>query len=128
MRTRLALLAPLLALCAPLLVPASGFAQYAYDRHVVFDNSLSVRAHHYTEGSVVAPSELELIDGRWPLETATCVTPPNCLRLSWRSGRGADWRMTLRLTRYYANIKPVRLRRCRSRPTPTRRSRTTRRR
>ena len=66
-----------------------------------------MRAHHYTEGSVVAPSELELIDGRWPLETATCVTPPNCLRLSWRSGRGADWRMTLRLTRYYANIKPA---------------------
>ena len=66
-----------------------------------------MRAHHYTEGSVVAPSELELIDGRWPLETATCVTPPNCLRLSWQSGRGADWRMTLRLTRYYANIKPA---------------------
>ena len=107
MSTRLAPIAPLLALIAPLLFPAPGLAQYAYDRHVAFDTSLSVRAHHYTEGSVVAPSELELIDGRWPLETATCVTPPNCLRLSWRSGRGADWRMTLRLTRYYANIKPA---------------------
>ncbi len=107
MGTRFALLARLLAVVAPLLVPAPSAAQYAYDRHVVFDNSLSVRAHHYTEGSVVAPSELELIDGRWPLETTTCVTPPNCLRLSWRSAPGADWRMTLRLTRYYASLKPA---------------------
>jgi hypothetical protein len=100
---------PLLATLALLLATASSAAPapYAYDRHVLFDNSLSQRAHHYSEGSVVAPSALALVDGRWPLDTQTCLTPPNCLRLAWRSAPGGDWRMALRLTRYYSNIKPV---------------------
>ena len=82
-------------------VPSAAVAQVDYDLHVAFDNSLSPRAYYYSEGSVVAPSELDLSNGRFPVEEGTCVTPPNCLRLAWRSARGGDWRMTLRLTRNY---------------------------
>jgi hypothetical protein len=84
-----------------ILVPGAALAQIDYDRHVAFDNSLTEGSYYHSEGSVVPPSELELVDGRFPLEGSRCVTPPNCLRLKWRSGRGADWRMTLKLTRHY---------------------------
>ncbi len=82
-------------------LPSAAGAQVDYDLHVAFDNSLSPGAYYYSEGSVVAPSELDLSNGRFPVEEGTCVTPPNCLRLAWRSVRGGDWRMTLRLTRNY---------------------------
>ena len=90
MSTRLAPIAPLLALIAPLLFPAPGLAQYAYDRHVAFDNSLSVRAHHYTEGSVVAPSERLSVASTQLAESPIMPTPPIASRRSSSSrGRGA---------------------------------------
>ena len=91
----------LAAAAAILLVPGTSAAESAYDRHIAFDNSVAPGAYYYSEGSATLPSELELADGKFPLETARCVTPPNCLRLRWRSGRGGDWRMTLRLKRPY---------------------------
>jgi hypothetical protein len=72
-----------------------------YDRQVVFDNSLVETGYFYSEGSSVAPSQLELSDGRFPVEGAWKVSPPNSLRLRWRSNPGGDWRMVLKVpTRY----------------------------
>ena len=79
-------------------------AQSAYDRHVAFDNSLTTPGYYYSEGDVVSPSELELVDGKLPVDASTCVTPPNCLRLKWRSGKGGDWRVTLNLKRHYGGV------------------------
>ena len=64
---------------------------------MAFDNSLTTPGYFYSDGDVVAPSELELANGKLPVEASTCVTPPNCLRLKWRSGKGGDWRATLNL-------------------------------
>jgi hypothetical protein len=92
------------AVFALLSLAAPASAQIAYDRHMLFDNSLGTGFYSYSDGSVVAPSELELVHGKWPIEETQCVTPPNCLRLKWRSRRGGDWRMMLNLRRHYSTI------------------------
>src|SRR4029079_1593315 len=79
-------------------------AQSSYDRHVAFDNSLTTPEYFYSRGEVAAPSELELANGKLPVETSTCTTPPNCLRLKWRSGKGGDWHATLNFKHFYGNI------------------------
>ena len=89
-------------------LPSAAVAQVDYDLHVAFDNSLSPGAYYYSEGSVVAPSELDLVERQVSRREGTCVTPPNCLRLTWRSRAGGDWRMTLRLTRNYTHREPLR--------------------
>jgi len=88
----------LLRAALALFVPSHAWAQFDYDRHVAFDNSLTRSSYHYSEGSVIPPSDLELADGRLPIEEATCHTAPNCLRLRWRSETSGDWRVTIRLT------------------------------
>ncbi len=87
-----------------ILVAESGLAQSEYDRHVAFDNSLTDRSYYYSEGSYVSPSELELVDGKFPVEETRCVTPPNCLRLKWTSRGGGDWRIALNLRKHYRNV------------------------
>ncbi|HTL17896.1 MAG TPA: glucoamylase family protein [Patescibacteria group bacterium] len=72
-----------------------------YDRHVVFDNSSSEGSYYRSEGSVVAPSQLELSEGKIPVETNRFKSPPNCLRLKWRSARGGDWRWKLKTAAQY---------------------------
>src|SRR5271168_4963997 len=67
-----------------------------YDRHVFFDNSPADRCYYPSEGSVVAPSKLELIDGKCPVDPIHFISPPNSLRLKWKSAPGGDWRMRLR--------------------------------
>ncbi|MER3453530.1 MAG: hypothetical protein C4344_07930 [Acidimicrobiia bacterium] len=79
----------------------SAFAQIDYDRHVAFDNSLTDDNYYYSEGSFVAPSELELAKGKIPVEATRHVTPPNSLRLKWRSRSGGDWHVALKLERFY---------------------------
>ncbi len=86
------------------LLPGTVAAQFDYDRHVVFDNSLPDRSHYRSQGSFVSPSELELVDGKLPVAEERCVTPPNCLRLKWRSQRGGDWRVSLDLKRHWGNL------------------------
>ncbi|MGH9338990.1 MAG: glucoamylase family protein, partial [Acidobacteriota bacterium] len=87
-----------------LLLPSTIPAQSQYDRHIAFDNSLTDKSHYYSEGSYVSPSELELADGKFPVEETRCVTPPNCLRLRWRSRSGGDWRLALNLRKHYRNV------------------------
>ncbi len=91
----------LFALVLVALVPSEAWAQHEYDRHNVFDNSLTSDSYYYSSGSVVAPSELDLVRERIPISATPCHTPPNCLRLTWRSRTGADWRVTLNLNKHY---------------------------
>lgn len=78
-------------------------AQSDYDRHVAFANSLTSGSFYYSQGSFVAPSELELVEGKFPVDESHSVTPPNSLRLKWRSGTGGDWQMTLRVRQRYGS-------------------------
>jgi hypothetical protein len=78
-----------------LLLPLAAQAQFDYDRHIAFDNSLTQRSYYYSRGSFTAPSELELDHLKIPVEVDHSVTPPNSLRLRWLSKTGGDWAMTL---------------------------------
>ncbi|MFT3780529.1 MAG: glucoamylase family protein [Nibricoccus sp.] len=75
--------------------------QSIHDRHVIFDNGLGAGGYYHSEGFVVAPSTLELWNGRFPVATDHFVSPDNSLRLHWKSAEGGDWRMTVMIpTRY----------------------------
>jgi exo beta-1,2-glucooligosaccharide sophorohydrolase (non-reducing end) len=78
-----------------LTISVAGQAQFNYDQHVVFDNSLSTKSFFYSRGSVIAPSELELNHDRFPIEQQQSHTPPNALRLKWGSRTGGSWNMSL---------------------------------
>ena len=68
-----------------------------YYRHVVFDNSLTLDAYFYTQGSANGSSLLELKGNRLPVETKTFLTPPNALRLQWQSRPGGGWEGEVRV-------------------------------
>ena len=55
-------------LVAWLCFPFAAFAQIGYDGHVVFDNSLADGSWHYSGSHVVGPSELDLVDGKLPVD------------------------------------------------------------
>lgn len=76
-------------------------AQSEYDRHVIFDNSLADRFYYHSHGSAVAPSTLEIVAGKFPVEDQKFFTPPNSLRLKWNSQFGGDWRMALKVVSHY---------------------------
>jgi hypothetical protein len=80
---------------------AMGQTPAMYDRCVVFENSAASGSYYHSEASVVTPSELEIVDGKAPVEGGRFVSPPNCLRLAWRSAAGGDWRMTLKVASRY---------------------------
>ena len=80
-------------------------AQYDYDRHVAFDNSITSDFYYYSQGSAVAPSELELDHGKFPVEQGHSLTPPNSLRLKWRSRTGGSWTMALEVRSRYGMIE-----------------------
>src|SRR5260370_6087121 len=62
-----------------------------YYRHTLFDNSLTQDAYFYSSGKASAPSILELVHGKLPVETQPFYTPPNPLRLKWQSTQGGAW-------------------------------------
>lgn len=95
-------LAVLIAL-APLFTDTTP-AQSVYDRHIAFDNSLTDKSHYYSSGSYVAPSELELVNGKLPVEERNFMSPPNALRLKWRSQNGGDWQASLNLIPFYRRV------------------------
>ena len=88
--------------CIVVLLATAAAAQTTYDRHVIFDNSLPDGGYDACNSYLVAPSTLELNDNKFPVETKHFVSPPNALRLKWRSAPGGDWRMTLEIPRRYA--------------------------
>jgi exo beta-1,2-glucooligosaccharide sophorohydrolase (non-reducing end) len=77
---------------------ASAIAQAAsvHERHVFFENSAADQSSFYSDASVVAPSELEIVSGKLPVDTAQFRSPPNSLRLKWKSAAGGDWHVTLK--------------------------------
>lgn len=85
-----------------LLSLARTVAQSTYDRHVIFDNSVPDGGYESSNSYLVPPSTLETNDGKWPVDGTHFVSPPNGLRLRWRSAPGGDWRMTVKVTRRYA--------------------------
>jgi exo beta-1,2-glucooligosaccharide sophorohydrolase (non-reducing end) len=77
-----------------------------YDRHVFFENSLPDRSYNQSEGMVVAPSQLDLADGKVPVESQHFMSPPNGLRLKWKSASGGEWRIKLKsMARYGRNLE-----------------------
>lgn len=96
-----------LLLIAALLAPAFHlFAESPYDDHVIFMNSLADGGYDSSTSFVIAPSRLETDAGRFPVETAHWVSPPNGLRLSWTSASGGDWQMTLKVPQRYTREFP----------------------
>lgn len=76
--------------------------EVVYDDHVIFDNSPSEDGYDASLSYLVAPSTLETSDGKFPVDSRHFVSPPNGLRLSWRSAPGGDWKMTLKVRRRHA--------------------------
>ena len=77
-------------LCLAVVCPfAKGDTQYY--KHTFFDNSLEPDAYYYSSGKASSPSTLELIHGRLPVSRDLFYTPPNALRLKWRSVRDGGW-------------------------------------
>jgi hypothetical protein len=74
-------------------------------RHVIFDNSLADGSWYYSRGHVVGPSELDVVDGKLPVDGSHYLTPPNALRLNWRSATGGDWSVTLDVRGRYRRVK-----------------------
>ncbi|MGA8206391.1 MAG: hypothetical protein WB812_17890, partial [Woeseiaceae bacterium] len=92
----------LLVLAGPPGIVAASEAPSYYDRHVIFDNSSAGDAFDRSRGSVVEPSSLDLIEGMLPVAVERFTSPPNALRLSWRSAFGGDWQASIRVGRHYA--------------------------
>ncbi len=88
------------------LFPRLLLAQAGYDQHVLFDNSLTPARYFYSSVQTSEPSSLDLDRGRVPVDTTVFVTPPNALRLAWRSAAGGYWEATLRPSRW-RNRDPV---------------------
>ena len=72
-----------------------------YDRHVVFDNARVAGPYHFSITSSTAPSEFESSDTRLPVETQIFHSPPNSLRLKWTSRYGGNWRVSIRVEKYF---------------------------
>lgn len=76
------------------------FAQAGYLNHVIFANSITADNDFYTGGKSVSPSSIEAVDGRLPVETSTFVSPPNALRIHWKSAQGGSWDAEIRAISY----------------------------
>ncbi len=68
-----------------------------YYRHSLFDNSVASDSYYYSGGRAVFPSTLELVAGQLPVETQNFLSPPNSLRLKWRSMPGGSWEGEVRV-------------------------------
>ena len=77
--------------------PAS--TEVVYDDHVIFDFSPSDRGYDASCSYLVPPSTLETSNGKFPVDSRHFVSPPNALRLSWKSATGGDWQMILKVRR-----------------------------
>jgi len=72
-------------------LPAPAAADGDYYNHILFDNSLTPNNDYYTQAQGVHPSTLATQEGRIPVETKLFFTPPNALRLQWRSVTLGSW-------------------------------------
>ena len=79
-----------------LILSSSAVADTEYYRHILFDNSLESDAYYYSAGKASSPSSLELDHGKLPVSTSIFFTPPNALRLKWRSVPDGGWEASIR--------------------------------
>jgi hypothetical protein len=84
-------LARLFAGGAILSLGSAALATTLYERHVVFDNTRGTGWYLYSAGEAVAPSRVDLVNGKLPIETKLTHSPPNAIRLSWTSKQGGSW-------------------------------------
>jgi exo beta-1,2-glucooligosaccharide sophorohydrolase (non-reducing end) len=84
------------ALCLSLFASVA-YGDTEYYRHVLFDNSLESDAYYYSEGRASLPSTLELVHDKLPVSSEVFFTPPNALRLKWRSASGGGWEASVRV-------------------------------
>jgi exo beta-1,2-glucooligosaccharide sophorohydrolase (non-reducing end) len=69
-----------------------------YSQQVFFENGVSATgSYFYSAGKPSAPSRLELVSGRLPLDTSHFVSGPNSLRLQWQSMPGGSWSVEVSL-------------------------------
>ena len=80
-----------LVMLLALALSAAAAADGDYYNHVLFDNSLTPDSDYYSEARAVFPSLLATQEGRIPVERKLFFTPPNALRLEWRSVAGGSW-------------------------------------
>src|SRR6266849_6336277 len=90
--------APVRFLCLLSLLILSSFAvgDTEYYRHILFDNSLESDVYYYSAGKASSPSTLELDRGKLPVSKTVFYTPPNALRLKWRSVPDGGWEASIR--------------------------------
>jgi hypothetical protein len=77
-----------------------GIAQTSYYRHTFFDNGPRTSSYFYSFGKAVEPSTLEIRDKKLPLSSEIFFTPPNSLRISWRSNTGGSWAAQIKVLEF----------------------------
>ena len=82
--------------CILVAIPCLASAPYDYYNHVVFDNSVTHDYYYYSSGRAVFPSTVQLMSGALPVETKIFFSPPDALRLQWRSTPGGSWEAEVR--------------------------------
>ncbi len=78
-------------------IPSHAVTPSDYYNHVVFDNSITPDYYYYSSGRAVFPSSVEMFSGALPVEKKNFFTPPNALRLQWRSVAGGSWETEIRV-------------------------------
>jgi hypothetical protein len=89
------------ALLVGIALAASPALAQLYDRHVVFDNARAPGPYHFSLASRTGPSQLEVTDGRLPVDVDHFHSPPNSLRFKWTSRYGGDWRASIDVQKYF---------------------------
>src|SRR5215475_116863 len=80
-------------------------ADTEYYRHIIFDNSLTPDTYFYSSAIANGHSFIEQNNSRLPVETKTFLTPPNALRMTWRSEKDGGWEAEVRVM-YFRNRYP----------------------
>lgn len=71
-----------------------------YYAHTFFDNSLTSDYYFYSAASASGQSTLEGRNGKLPVENTHFVTPPNALRMTWKSNPGGAWKAEVQLINF----------------------------
>ena len=87
---------PTLILCLLLGSQCVAVPPNVHDRHAFFENAYDDTSYFRSRATVIAPSELKFFNGRLPVDVDVFRSPPNSLRLSWKSAPGGDWRATIK--------------------------------
>lgn len=67
-----------------------------YDQHVFFSNALATGPYPHTSTYSIAPSELVTTQGNIEVSSDQFHSPPNALKIQWKSAPGGDWQVRLR--------------------------------